>query len=416
MTKHIALVDWNRSGHHPTYFNHFVMALEELGADVLALCPDPEGAAEHAARTRQETAGSVARRGATRFRKIKVPEARFPDLRPRRFSEIDRAVRHFTGIENQALAFAAESGVKVDAIFHACIYDRDFKWFHFARPLLRIPWAGLYLHVMSYRMPGRFHPGTNKLPCPERIFRGSKCLGAGILDEGVVGKMADHLGKPVVAFPDPPDMGGLPAEQDRALGDGLKTFAAGRPVIGLFGHLQKSKGLLPFLEAAAFPEASGLCFALGGEMLWPFEEAECARLRHMIDSRPNLWAHLARIPTEAALSHLMASCDVLAAAYLDFPHSSGIQAKAAALEKPLIVTDGYLMAERARRFATGECIAQGSARELLEAALRITADPGAWIHQKQPRWMDYLEEHSLARLKQALGLLLPGLNPGISLI
>lgn len=379
------------------------MALEELGVEVLALCPDPDAAVDHALKTRRHP-------GRTRFGKITVPAARFASLRPRRISEIDRAVRHFTGVEKQALEFAAASGVKLDAIFHACVYDRDFEWFHFARPLLRVPWAGLYLHAMSYRMPGRFCPGTHKLPRPERIFRGAKCFGVAVLDEGIVSRVAEHLGKPVVAFPDPPDMGPPPDEAERVLGDDLKAFAAGRPVVGLFGHLLKSKGLFAFLEAAALPEAADLCFALGGEMLWPFDESERARLRGMIDSLPNLWAHLDRIPTEAALGHLMNSCDVLAAAYLDFPHSSGIQAKAAALGKPIIVSDGYLMAERARRFGTGEVIGQGSARELLDAVQLITADRDEWLRRKQPRWADYLEEHSRARLTETLGQLLRGLN------
>lgn len=406
----VALVDWNWTGHHPTFFNHFVMALEDSGAEVVALCPDPDGAAKHAARTRAAENADGPRRGSTRFAKISVPEARFGGLRPRRIGEIDRAIRHFTGIETQVTEFAAASCLQVDAVFHACIYERDFEWFHLARPFLRIPWTGLYLHAMSYRMPGRFRPGTEKLPRPDRIFHGKKCLGVAILDEGIVGPMADHLGKPVVAFPDPPDMGELADVNDRALGDDLKNFAAGRPVVGLFGHLLKSKGLLAFLEAAALPEAAETCFALGGEMLWPFDGKERAGLRATIDGLPNLWTHFERIPTEAALSHLMGSCDVIAAAYLDFPHSSGIQAKAAALGKPLIVSDGYLMAERVRRFGTGEVIPQGDARELLDAVLRIGADPESWIRQNQPRWRDYLDEHSVSRLKQALVRLLPGLN------
>jgi glycosyltransferase involved in cell wall biosynthesis len=141
-------------------------------------------------------------------------------------------------------------------------------------------------------------------------------------------------------------------------------------------------------------------------MLWPFDEAERSWLHDLINGLPNLWKHIGRIPTEAALSHLMGSCDVIAAAYLDFPHSSGIQAKAAALGKPIIVSDGYLMAERVRRFRTGEVIPQGNARRLLDAALAIMADRDGWLRSMRPQWQDYLEEHSVERLPQAFAGLL----------
>jgi hypothetical protein len=102
----------------------------------------------------------------------------------------------------------------------------------------------------------------------------------------------------------------------------------------------------------------------------------------------------------------MQACDVLSAAYIDFPHSSGIQAKAAALGKPLIVSDGYLMAERTRRFRLGEIVPQGNAPALLEAILKITNDPAAWIKGHNPLWENYGHEHSFDRLKAGLKELL----------
>lgn len=406
MKKRVALVDWNWSGHHPTWFNHFIVALEELGMEVLALCPDPEAASRLAEQTRSSLQGGASSSTATRFAKIRIPEPRLQNFRPRRIGLIDQAIRHFKGIENQLQELANHAGRPVDAIFYACIYDRDFEWFHYARPLLDIPWTGLYLHAMYYRMPGCFRPGTRKRPRPDRIFSGRLCKSVGILDEGIVKQVGDHLGRPVVALPDLPDERKPVSEADRLLGDGLKRFAAGRPIVGLFGHLQKSKGLMTFLEAARHHSASGICFALGGEVLWPFDEKEAAWIRDTLAESPNVWAHLERIPTEPALSHLMASCDVLAAAYIDFPHSSGIQAKAAAIRRPLIVSEGYLMAERVRRFRTGEIVPQGSASALLEAVLRITDNPVVWENSRNPLWADYLYEHSFARLKASLEKLL----------
>ena len=404
MNQCVALVDWNQSGHHPTFFNHLVLALEELGIDVLALCPDPEASASMAAATR--SAASQSPRGHTEFQSIEVPTERFRALRPRRIGAIDWTIRHFRGIENRAIEWERRTGRKVDLIFHACIYDRDFQWIHCAAPFLRLPWSGLYLHALSYRMPGRPHPVTRRVPRPRLMFSHRLCRGVAVLDEGIADAMSRDIGKPVIAFPDPADERNEAEAGERVLGDGLRAFADGRPIVGLFGHLQKSKGLHAFLEAARMPAAAGVCFALGGEMLWSPESAEKQRLIELMRGVPNLWLHLERIPTEPALAHLMASCDVLAACYVDFPHSSGIQAKAASLQKPLIVSDGYLMAERARRFRMGAVVPQNQPAQLLDAILEITSDPAAWIDRSRPLWREYVSEHSHQRLRQQLGELI----------
>lgn len=400
----IALIDWNWSGHHPNFFNQFILALEELGLDVFALCPDPVGAAELAASTRSHCEGG--NRGRTQFMRLEPPAARFAWLRPRRIGIADQSIRRFTGIERQIIQWQKTSGRSVHGVFYACIYDWEFEWFSVARHLLRFPWTGLYLQALSYRMPGRIRPGSRKPPCPEKIFRSGLCMGVGILDEGIVSQVADHLQKPVVVIPDLADERRATTDEDRKLGEQLKNFAAGRPIIGLFGHLQVSKGLLTFLKAARLAEATGICFALGGEIFWPYHEKEIQEIRDALEGIPNLWCHLSRIPTEPALNHLICVCDVVAASYIDFPHSSGIQAKAAALDRPLIVSDGYLMAERVRRFRTGEVVAQEDEQALLEATLKIIRNPDAWRQEMSPQWREYQAEHSFERLKDKLAELI----------
>lgn len=404
--KCIALVEWNWVGHHPTYYNNFILAMEEIGVEILALCPNPREAEELANKTRHEADENIPHRGRTQFKKIDIPARRFNHFRPRRVGAIDWTIRHFGGIEDQVREWTRESGRKVDAIVYACIYDRDFEWVQLARPFLRTPWMGLYLHAVPYCIPGRFIPHGNRRPSPEKMFSGRLCKSIGTLDEGIVGRFSNAIGKPVVALPDLADERAAMNAEDRVLGEQLKQFAGGRPIVGLFGHLQKSKGLLTFMEAARSPGASGICFALGGEMLWPPDKGEVGQIQLALAQCPNLWTHLERIPTEPCLGHLMEVCDVLSAAYIDFPHSSGIQAKAAALGKPLIVSDGYLMAERTRRFRLGEIVPQGNARALLEAILKITNDPAAWIEGNNPLWADYGREHSFDRLKASLKELL----------
>jgi glycosyltransferase involved in cell wall biosynthesis len=402
----VALVDWHWQGHHPAYFNYFVLALEELGIGVLALCPDPVKAAETANSFRKNSGLGSSGRLRTKFRAIKVPHWRFPYVRPSRISAIDWAIRHFTGIEKKIEEWKRESGIKTDAVFYACMYDWDFEWVRYAQPFLHLPWQGLYLHAMSFRMPGRPHPRLGRLMFPEKMFGGKRCRGVAILDEGISQQVSKAIGKHVVVLPELTDSAFATNEREAMLAERLKQFAAGRPIIGLFGYLQKSKGILTFLEAARMPAASNICFALGGEMLWPLDRAESNKIQLTLGEYPNIWNHLARIPSESSLNSLMAGCDILFAAYHDFPHSSNIQIKAATLGKPLIVSDGYLMAERVRRYNAGEVIRQGDAQALLDAIFKITKDPAAWVANNQPQWSEYCRENSFERFKSGLAELL----------
>ncbi len=402
----VALVEWNWEGHHPTYFNHFLLALEGLGMNVLAICPNPAEVEELVNQTRQGVSTDRVQRSRIQFKQIRVPALRFHNLRPRRIGSIDWTFRHFTGIEHQVLEWTREAGTHVDAILYACMYDRDFAWVKSVQPFLRLPWMGLYLHAMSYRMPGRFLPYTRRLPCPEKMFSGRLCMGVGTLDEGIVEQFSTAIGKPVVALPDVADERPAMTAEERVLGQHLRQFAAGRPIVGLFGHLQKSKGILTFLEAARMPGASRICFALAGDLLWPADQSEVLQIRIALEKAPNIWHHFQRIPSEPCLSDLIEACDVISAAYIDFPHSSGIQSKAAVLSKPLIVSDGYLMAERSRRYRMGEVVPQDNARALLEAVLRITKDPAAWVANNNPLWEDYRCDHSFDRFKACLKELL----------
>jgi glycosyltransferase involved in cell wall biosynthesis len=402
--KQIALVDWNWSGHHPTYFNHLVLALEELGVDVLALCPDPASAERTAAETRTNPAGSG--RGQTRFRKINTVEWRFGRVRPRRIGAMLWTVRHFRGIEKQIQESSRQTGHQVDAIFYACMYDWDFYWIHRAQPFLRLPWAGLYIHAPSFRRPGWIHPRIGHVPRPEVMFNVPRCLGIGILDDGILDQVARAIGKPVVTFPDlteerlPPN-----AENDRLIQQ-LKQFAAGRPIIGLLGHLHESKGVTTFLEAARLAAGSNTCFALAGEVFMTPDGGVLREIQSAQAGCPNLWTHLERIADDSYFNLLFSACDVICVAYWDYPHSSGLQVKAAVFQKPVIVSDGYLMAERSRRYRLGEVIPQKDPQALFNAIQKLTHNGGAWTSEDRPQWAAYLGEHSFEKLKASLKKLL----------
>ncbi|MEI7911048.1 MAG: hypothetical protein WCK77_15540 [Verrucomicrobiota bacterium] len=398
----VAVIEWNWVGHHPTYFSHMVLAFEEQGCNVLAICTEPEQAHKSIEELRQHYNLGPRAKGVSEFRQLILPTQRLTRILRGSIGAIDLTIRRFRAIEAIAKRWQHESGKTLDLIFYACIYDWDFQWFRYAKPFLSFPWSGLYLHAWSFRMPGRPHPKTKRLPCPEQIFSGPLCRGVTILDEAVTIRFAAATSKPVSVMPDMIDCR-LPQVAQWPLAQRLKQWAKGRPIVGLFGYLQPSKGMVPLLLASQDPRLSHVCFAFGGEIEWPlFSSEERRTICDTLSNGQNTWNHLMQIRDGEPMNSLLSSSDILCASYLDFPHSSNIMTKAALLQKPLIVSDGYLMAERVRNFRMGEVIQQGDGEALVAAILKLTDDSATWIAKTQPRWTDYLHEHSYERLIQTV--------------
>jgi glycosyltransferase involved in cell wall biosynthesis len=210
-------------------------------------------------------------------------------------------------------------------------------------------------------------------------------------------------GKPVLVFPDFTE-DTLPANKSE---DGLiqkiHTFACGRPIISLIGHLHWTKGLTVFTEAARQPSLNDCFFFLGGQLSWADTEKNIQiELQHAWETAPNILTHFQRITTESTLNSIINGSDIISASYISFPNSSNILTKAAFFEKPVVVSDGYLMAERVREFNLGEIVPEGDS-EALAGAIRSMLAPGYREKLRQrARWEDYRQLHSLDRLKKVM--------------
>jgi glycosyltransferase involved in cell wall biosynthesis len=125
-----------------------------------------------------------------------------------------------------------------------------------------------------------------------------------------------------------------------------------------------------------------------------------------MDRCPNAYTHFARISDERIFNSVIQACDVIFAAYLDFPNSSGILTKAAVFRKPIIVSDGYLMAERTRKYDMGEVVPEGDVQAAGSAIRKILKDQGSWLLEHRPKWQEYHREHSYGRLVTSYAALL----------
>jgi hypothetical protein len=388
-------------GHHPSAFKLFIRALLDLGCTVLALCPKPEevdsslqdlDTVVRSRLTLRSTAWAPAPRGC-----------------PRRFKRRAQTLRSVYRVRKRIRQWEAEQGKSVELVFFACIYDFQFRFFREAEWLFPYRWSGLYLHARSFRMPGSPIPYVGELPCPEKFFALKSLHSAALLDEGAVTGLK-HVtgGKLVVVFPDLTDMR-LPAQGDPAWGlaNKLRGFARGRPIVSLVGHLQRTKGLEEFTYAAQDESLRGLFFFLGGEVNW-VEISDSSRKAMLTawEQSPNLFAHLQRIADERALNAVIASSDIIYAAYTDFPNSSGILSKAAVFERPLIVSDGYLMAERTRAYNLGEVVKERDMDGIKAALRRLGGLEPAAGNTRPAGWQAYRAAHSYEKLMGAFAELL----------
>ncbi len=404
----VALIDWNWKGHHPTYFTQFAAEMAKAGAEVVPFCPEPADFQERLVRC--ELPQEIRRRIHTPTKIFGMPQSGFRPLKWRKHYE---ALRFFWGHGHRLRQWQAKHGRKIDLVFFACIYDRHFEHFRLAERFFGFPWSGLYLHARSFRMPGSPLPYQGGLPCPERFLTMDSMQSVAILDEGIVqGVQAMSGGKSVAVIPDFTD-DRVPQDSADAsrLALKVKSRAGERPIVSLTGHLQWTKGLEDFTALAqALPD---VFFFLSGDVSWTeVPEAKRRWMQEQWEQGQNVWAHLQYVSNDQALNKVVAVSDVVFAAYRSFPNSSNILTKAAVLERPVLVSDGYLMAERTKSFGLGEVVPEGD-RPAMAAALRRMLEPDYYPKmQTTARWAEYRALHSQDRLGQVFRDLLAVVSGG----
>lgn len=392
----VALVDWNWTGHHPTYFKFYTAALAELGVDVVPFLPFPE-------EMPSLLSSSPAARNADALARIMPAErcrmAGQITLRPRWLQRWQQQASHFHGIRRAIRRWEAKHNRRVDLVFFACIYEPQFTSFRTGCPVFGYDWAGLNLHA-------RRLAETEQAQNAFDAFKSPRLRGVAVLDEALEDDFVHRTrGKRVVTFPDLTDTS-LPSWDDPESGLARKVleFARGRPVVSLLGHLRWSKGFEAFTRAAADPRLRDVLFFVGGEVSWDGVAADVRReLMTAWERLPNVYAHLQRID-ERPFNAVLAASDIVYAAYIDFPFSSNVLTKAAFFEKPIIVSKGHLMGARVERYRLGVTVPQLDTNAVVEAILTIrarTANPDGSAGFKQ-----YAAMHSYDHLKSALRQLL----------
>lgn len=394
-------------GHHPSYAVHLALAISKAGMDVVPFCANP---ADFQKRLNSSTDQSRKHSGKI-HPAIQIQRAGSRFKWSRRLLPIGQAINHFGILGKQMRRWSQSNSRAIDQVFFCCIYDIDFEFFRYADPFFRLPWAGLYFNSRFFRLPGTRIPYQTRISCPEKFFGLPSCTGVAVMDPQAVQAMQERIGanKRVVLFPDFTDVSldCETASTPSSLASKIRCFANGKPVISLVGHLQRTKGLLSFTKAACDSSLQDITFFLGGEINWQeISEADKQWLLQKWEENPNIYSHFQRLSSEVTLNQVIVESDIIYTAYSDFPNSSNILTKAALLKRPVVVSEGHLMAELVRDYQLGEVVQDDDLANICQT-LRTMLQPG-YLEQlsKRARWQDYADLQSADRLPQAFQQLL----------
>ncbi len=402
----IALADPEWIGHRETYFREFVLSLNRVGADVIALCPDfakltPLGL--HPSNLYHET--------------LTEPQ-RLPVLRHLFQDPINTHLRW--RLLDRALKKAEiKAGRPADFLFLPWLdsYLRVSLSKTFTSALLKTPWAGLYFrpnHLVDENQnlcPSSFLHSAAK---GDALLRSQNCRAVAVLDETMSGALKIASGKPVILFPDitdesAPDPQNFFARQ-------IIERANGRKVIGLIG-MEPRKGVMTLLKASEIAAEKKLpwLFVLAGAACWsqysPSEQRyieNCVAKSRDGSSGSNLLFpdEFKPIPDGPAYNGVMNTFDVLFIAYHNFPGSSNVLTKSCILKKPVVSTDLGCIGHRTKVHQLGLTIPQEDANACIRAIEKLLLGVDWNDAPLRPQYEEYHSNHTRDALDRSMKALI----------
>ena len=407
--KTVALIETNHgNGHHLTYLRLFTKCLLELGHRVMAFYPQPD---ELTTWTKLNCAEHSERLLTFKLDKAKRRKIPLIGLAPQPVAVIERW-RHAASAICQA---SEKIGFSPDLVF--------FNWLdnylshYLPHPIIDYVfpynWSGIYFRPGILRFGERSLTGLGEPLAHYAVAKSSRCQALAMLNEELVEELQQELRKPVIAFPDITDE--TPPEPNFSLAKEIREKAGSRKVIGLIGSLSKRKGILTLLESAQQSTQENWFFVLAGALVenlfhQDFDRRltdDYRRVKQFIESPPpNCFFYLESIPDDGKFNAVIDACDVLFAAYENFPYSSNLLTKAAVFKKPIIVSEGFCMAERVKKFRFGVSIPEGDVSKCIQALHYLCDQPDAVGTKLNPDFDGYKSLHSREQIRHVFELIL----------
>jgi glycosyltransferase involved in cell wall biosynthesis len=390
--KTIALVDTLWGGHHPTYLKFFAKTLLELGHEVISLCPEPEEMNLWIASHCPELASN--------FHSFELHEPSPSQFSGRQLQARAMAVARWQRVAQSIQGISSKLGKAPDITFFAWLDTYLGLIPAITDTIFPYPWSGLYFQPGYLRIPPKLQWMRHGILNPLSVLKSSHCPVVAVLDEGIADKLQQKLNKPVVTFPDITDESA--PDINFEIAQKIRAKAAGRKIVGLLGSLDKRKGTLTLLEVSQ-QVSDRWFFVFAGRLAEPaFTAAELAKIGEIVKANPdNCFFYWNSIPDGSGFNAVVQVCDVLYAAYENFPCSSNILTKAAIFEKPVIASKNYCMGERVEQFSLGYGIEEGSVSQCVSILERFHEELSTGSLSIQPDFEGYRHRHSIEQLRAA---------------
>lgn len=228
-----------------------------------------------------------------------------------------------------------------------------------------IPWGGV-----------RFMPFGTEDAGKEGYFRQAQFRGMCFLDEHAVSAYTEA--DPHRAFVFLPDMTNtdLPA-QTPALAMEIQRRAAGRKIVLMCGSIEGRKNVGAFCQLALKADPARWFFAMVGQAHpHTFSQQDHNAIKHFIDAQEgNTFYFDTFFTNERDMNAVIKASDILFAVYKNFRISSNMPGKAAHFAKSILVSDGFLMGDRVRRYGIGLAVPQDNVHAMLAALEQLALDP-----------------------------------------
>lgn len=245
------------------------------------------------------------------------------------------------------------------------LYNADDAIWRKFGTTMRHRWAGLNIDL------------TNSLP-------------AGLLGASRTLKALLYINEDTVDFPASPsqrleyawipDVANSDLPQARTeLASEILHRAAGRKIVFLGGAIGGTKNLSTWYQAIRMADPARWYFIqIGAVNQSTLTTADRLNLQQVLEARPeNLLIQDRFLPDERAFNELIAISDVVWGLYRDFDRSSNVLGKAAVFQKPVIVSNRFLMGKRVRDYRIGTAIAEDAPEAVVAALDALSASPVA---------------------------------------
>jgi hypothetical protein len=271
----------------------------------------------------------------------------------------------------------------------------ELGWAPFAQ-VNKLPWAGIRF------VPSPVLDATTDAPLQptEAYYQLPSLAGMCFLDEPLCQQYVERL--PQKAFGYLPDITetSLPAQQSEVVTE-IKRRAAGRKIVFLGGTIGRNKNLSRWFELIALANPRQWFFVQIGEVHEQnLSAADLAGYQQALKEMPeHVYIKTEYLPDERVFNEVIAASDILFAVYRKFSISSNMPGKAAAFEKPILVAEGYLMAERVNQYQIGLSVPEEDPKQMLEALEALAAPLEARTKGRTEHFAAYRRDFSHEALK-----------------